>query len=134
MKYLTPQQILAKLKEFDKNTIFSVYTIISFTKANNIKYTRGSGRYLINFEEFLQTINPKNINQNYQIPIIRKQCKIIERFNKKHKTQIDYHVIEGCVKMCKNGIFNDQTLYLINYKLFEDTIISYLISKGLYMD
>ena len=133
MKYLTPQQILAKIKKYDPDTIFTARNIVNFTKTNNIKYSKCSGRYFIDFDGFLQKLNPKNIDKNYKVPIIRKKDPSVELFNKTHKSQINKHIVLSCLKTTENAFHKDCTLYLINYDLIEDAIIAYLISKKRYV-
>lgn len=130
--YLTPLFILRKIKAMDEETIFRKRNIIKFTTTHNVLHHKVGNCYLIDFEDFMKTINPLKINKSYPIPRIRTVESATKEYNRIHKPRITHHVVADCLKKYKDEIsyLKSERQYLINYDELEKQLIKFMKEKN----
>ena len=130
MKILTTGQLCKKFEEEDKDTFLRKRNLRNFIRTNNVKYHMFGPQYLIDIEDFMNKVNPKNITQHYEVPKIRTMTSAVREFNKFHYEQINIHIIEELLKNNPRFSYQKGTrFYLINYDELEKEILLQLSLK-----
>ena len=122
MRYLLKKQVLDLCKKHDIGTPFRKMNLNDFLKDNNIQHHRVGLYCLINIDDFLSKINPKNITSHYQVPIVRTMQGAINEYNSTHNKKINVHTIERLRENEKIKYYKDVRFCLMNYKDLETTI------------
>lgn len=129
MKFITTGNLYKLFKENDEDTIIRMRNLRTLLNDNDFDYHRVGENYLINFEDFMQKINPQQIEHEYPIPRIRSIKSATREYNKTHKKQISYHVVEKCIASGNVSYIKTIRYYLINYDELEKEIEQFLIRK-----
>ena len=119
----------------DKDTIIRRPNLRRFAKDNNIPYIINADKWLIELDDFMKAVNPSNISNNYELPILRNIKESVKEFNATHtkkKYQIDKHVVEKCMNNERVFTYFDGHKWFINYKQLEQAIIDYLPKRKKY--
>lgn len=130
--YLSPLFILKKIKSMDEETIFRVRNIRKFVTTHNVIHHKVGNCYLIDFEDFMKTINPLKIDRRYSIPRIRTIDSSTREYNSIHKPRITHHTVLDCLKQHEDEItyLKSERQYLINYDELEEQLIKMLKKKN----
>lgn len=132
MKKINTGQIYRAFKLRDENTIIRKLNLRYFCRDNNIKHTICESYWLIDFEDLMKKLNPKDYTEYKELPRIRTKIGAIHEWNKHHRKKIKHHIIDcicdaGNVFVYKHGRYN-----IINYDELEQEIIKRLKQKGKY--
>lgn len=132
MKKLNTGEIYRAFKLRDKDTVIRKLNLRMFAEANNIKHTICENYWLIDFEDLLNTLNPKKYTENKTLPRVRTKIGAQKEWNATHRTKIKHYIIDticdsGKVFVHKHGRHN-----IINYDELEQEIIKRLKEKGKY--
>lgn len=123
MKITTTGKILDLFHKNDKDTILRKRNIRKFI-VDNVKYQKCGQHYIIDEDDFMNKVNPKQIDKYYSIPKIRTIASSVKEFNKTHTKQINIHIVEHCIKTYKNIPYHKSIrFYLINYDELEKAIL-----------
>lgn len=129
MKVITTGNLYKLFKENDKDTIIRQRNIRKLVTDNDFKFHKVGENYLIDYEDFMKKINPKNITKRFDIPKLRTIKSATREYNKTHKKQISYHVVEKCIANKEISFVKTIRVYLINYDELEKEINAYLLGK-----
>lgn len=132
MKKLNTGEIYRAFKLQDNDTVIRKLNLRYYCRDNNISHTVSNHYWLIDFEDLLKHLNPKNYTECKNLPRIRTKIGAIHEWNKHHRTKIKHYIVDcicnsGKVFVYKNGRHN-----IINYDELEQEIIKRLKEKGKY--
>ena len=126
MRITTTGNLLKLFHKYDKDTILRKRNIRKFI-VDNVKYQKCGQKFVVDGDDFMLQVNPKQIETYYPIPRIRTITSAVKEFNKTHTQQINIHIIEKCLAENKGiSYYKGARLYLINYDELEKEIIKQL--------
>ncbi len=123
MRITTTGNLLKLFHKYDKDTMLRKRNIRKFI-VDNVKYQKSGQMFIVDGDDFMNKVNPKQIDIHYSIPRIRTITSAVKEFNKTHPTQINIHIIEKCLAENSNiSYYKGARLYLINYDELEKAIL-----------
>ena len=130
--YPLPRQMVSSGEIFrlfienDKGTIVRRPNLRRFVKANGIRYfVNELGRWVIDGQDFLAKVNPKNINFNVDMPRMRFHDDSVRKFQKRHpNVRIPLSKLEECFQ--SDNVFKtlNGRRWVLNYDEFEQIALS----------
>ena len=135
MKKLTTGQIFRLIKEQDNETIIRRTNMRTFCEKENLDYTICQERWLINLDDFLKALNPKQYKSGIKFPRLRTKIGAQKEWNSKHKRQKIKHFIID--KICDSGrvfVYKHGRYNIINYDELEVEIKKELERKKNILD
>ena len=129
MKIITTGNLYKLFKENDEDTIIRMRNLRTLVANNDFYYHKVGENYLIDYDDFMKKINPKNLEHRYEIPKLRSIKSATREYNKTHKNQISYHLVEKCVASGNVSYVKTIRYYLINYIELEKEIEKMLFNK-----
>ena len=129
MKIVTTGNLYKIFKENDEDTIIRMRNLRTLVRNNNFNYHKVGENYLIDYDDFMKKINPKNLEHRYNIPKLRSIKSATREYNKTHKNQISYHLVERCIATGNVSYVKTIRLYLINYEELEREIENQIFRK-----
>ena len=129
MKIITTGNLYKIFKENDEDTIIRMRNLRTLVRNNNFNYHKVGENYLIDYDDFMKKINPKNLERGYEIPKLRSIKSVTREYNKTHKNQISYHLVERCIATGNVSYVKAIRLYLINYEELEREIENQIFRK-----
>lgn len=132
MKKSTSGEIYRAFKEVDKDTIIRRTNLRYFAKENDIDYYTTEGIWFVDFNQFLQKVNPKNIPSQQTLPRLRTKISAQREWNKKHRRKIKHHIIDVICASGKVRVFTLGKRNIINYDELEQEIKRILKEKNKY--
>lgn len=103
-----------------------------FCKTENVNHTICNHKWLIDFNDFLNRLNPKGYNERKPLPRLRTKKTAIIEWNSQHRTKIKHHIVD---KICDSGkvfVFKHGRYNIINYDELEQELIRILRERGKY--
>jgi len=130
MKRYTSGDVYRAFKKADNGTMLRKLNSRYFTKKMKIKYFVSQNVWFIDFNDFMEKINPRHIDKQSSLPRLRTKISAQNDWNAHHRTKIKHHIIDqicdaGKVFVYKNGRYN-----IINYDELEQELIKELKHKG----
>ena len=111
----------------DEKTIIRKPNLRRFAMENGIEHYVYEKAWLINREQFLKALNPKNIQERYALPRIRHKQTAVRLWNSEHPDKlIDKHIVEICVLDERVFFYKRENTWLINYDQLEVVISKYM--------
>ena len=111
----------------DERTIVRRPNIRRFAKENGIEHYVHEKAWLINREQILKALNPKNIQERCDLPRIRHKKTAVRLWNTDHPDrQIDKNIVGVCVEDKRVFCFKRENTWLINYDQLETVIEEYM--------
>lgn len=132
MKKMTTGEIYKIFKQYDKDTVIRRTNMRYFCKKVNVKYTICQSKWLIDFNDFLNKLNPKGYTERKRLPRLRTKITAQLEWNSKHRKKIKHHIID---KICDSGkvfVFKHGRYNIINYDELEKELIRILRENGKY--
>ena len=111
----------------DEKTIIRKPNLRRFAMENGIEHYVYEKAWLINREQVLKALNPKNIQERYALPRIRHKQTAVRLWNSEHPDKlIDKHIVEICVLDERVFFYKRENTWLINYDQLEVVISEYM--------
>ena len=76
--------VMRMFKKGDPRTIIRRPNARRFAQANGVRYYIIEGKWLIDYKEFFQKINPRNIKKEERMPRIRCKADCLELFSREY--------------------------------------------------
>lgn len=130
MKKKTTGQIYRYIKSFDEDTIIRRTNVRKFCKKENLSYTVCQGKWMIDLENLLTTLNPKGYSHNIPFPRLRTKISAQKEWNATHRRKIKHHIIDCICNSGKVCVYTHGRRNIINYDQLELELIRVLKSKG----
>ena len=132
MKKCTSGDIYREFIKQDKDTVLRRLNLRYFVRDSKINHIISQSKWLIDFDDFMDKINPNKIEKACEMPRLRTKISAQNEWNKHHRKKIKHHIIDcicnsGKVTVRKHGRYN-----LINYDELEKEIKTILKDKGKY--
>ena len=127
MKLVSSGDIWRTFLEADEKTIIRRPNLRRFARDNGIEHYIIGGVWLINKEQFLKAINPRNISARENMPRLRSIASSVREWNNSHKrVKIDKHIIEVCMQ--EESVFKLRrgNVWLINYDQLEPIVKAFM--------
>ena len=119
--------IMRMFKKGDPKTIVRRPNIRRFTQASGVRYYVLEGKWLIDYKEFFQKVNPRNIKKEERLPRIRCKADCLELFSKEYPLYlIDKHIIDLCVESASVTRYHHGNRWFVNYDELVPVILHYL--------
>lgn len=119
--------VMRMFKKGDPRTIIRRPNARRFAQANGVRYYIIEGKWLIDYKEFFQKINPRNIKQEERMPRIRCKADCLELFSREYPLYlIDKHVIDLCVDSTNVTRYHHGNRWFVNYDELVPVILHYL--------
>lgn len=132
MKMKTSGQIYRIIKEIDEDTVIRRLNMRQYVQKNNLKYIITQKKWLIDFDDFINSLNPTQIQEPQKFPRMRSKKTAMEEWNKTHRKKIKHHIVD---KICSSGrifVYHNGRYNVINYDQLEEELIRILKEKGEY--
>ena len=127
MKLVSSGDIWRLFLEADEKTIIRRPNLRRFARDNGVEHYIYDGKWLINKEEFLRAINPRNISVRETMPRLRTKNSAVREWNDAHKrVKIDKHIVDICMQDESVFKIKRQNLWLINYDQLLPVIIAFM--------
>ena len=98
-----------------------------FARDNGVEHYVYDAAWLINFEQFMKKLNPKNMTEHYSLPRMRQRNASVRLWNREHpRCQIDKNVVEACVTDERVCFYKRDRTWVINYDQLEVVIAEYM--------
>ena len=111
----------------DENTIIRKPNLRRFAKDNGIEHYVYDKAWLINYEQFLKALNPKNMTKRYALPRMRQKNAAVRLWNSEHHNRlIDKHIVEICATDERVFYYKRENRWIINYDQLEQVIAEYM--------
>ena len=111
----------------DEKTIIRKPNLRYFARDNSVEHYVYEKAWLINFEQFMKKLNPKNMTEHYSLPRIRQRNAAVILWNKDHpRCPIDKHIVEACVMDERVCFYKRDRTWMINYDQLEVVIAEYM--------
>jgi len=122
MRIVTTGNLSKLFKENDPNTILRIKNIRNLINDNDFNFHKVGQNYIIDYDDFMTKVNPKNIEHRFEIPKIRSIQSATREYNQTHTKKISYHVVEKCIADNLVAYVKTKRYYLINYQELEIVI------------
>ena len=132
MKKKTSGEIYRLIKEIDNETVIRRLNVRQFVERNNLNYVVTQHKWLIDLDDLLKALNPKDIQETQKFPRMRSKKTAIEEWNKTHRKKIKHHIVD---KICDSGkvfLYRSGRHNIINYDQLEEELIRILKEKEEY--
>ncbi len=132
MKMKTSGQIYRLIKEIDEDTVIRRLNMRQYVQKNNLKHIITQNKWLIDYEDFINSLNPTHIQEAQKFPRMRSKKTAMEEWNKSHRKKIKHHIVD---KICSSGrifVYHNGRHNVINYDQLEQELIRILKEKGEY--
>jgi hypothetical protein len=116
----------------DDNSIVRRTNMRTFSKQENLKYTICQNKWLIDFDDFYKTVNPKHLTENTLLPRLRTKIAAQNDWNANHRTKIKHHILDKICDAKKCFVYKHGNYNIINYDELENVIIKLLKNKKKY--
>lgn len=113
----------------DADTILRRPNIRRFAADNGVRHQIIQSIWLIDLEDFMKAIAPKEFEGNLSMPRLRCIQTAVIEYNQAHDQQIDKHVVEKCMKSDEVFKYHHGNRWIINYDELEPVIDGYLNEK-----
>lgn len=124
---VTSGDIMRMFMEQDPKTILRRPNIRRFVIDNDIRYYVLERKWLIDYKEFFQKVNPRRVKENVVLPRIRCKRDCVELFNKENPLYIiNKHVVDLCIECGHVTRFHHGNRWFVNYDELEKEILRYL--------
>ena len=111
----------------DEKTIIRKPNLRYFARDNGVEHCVYDAAWLINFEQFMKKLNPKDMKEYYSLPRMRHRNASVRLWNREHpRCQIDKHVVEACVTDERVCFYRRDRTWVINYDQLEVVIAEYM--------
>ena len=111
----------------DEKTIIRKPNLRYFARDNGVEHYVYEKAWLINFEQFMKKLNPKNMTEHYSLPRMRHRNASVRLWNREHpRCQIDKHVVEACVTDERVCFYKRDRTWVVNYDQLEVVIAEYM--------
>ena len=132
MRKSTTGEIYRLIKCIDNDTIIRKTNMRTFCKKENLDYTVCQGKWMIDMDSFINTLNPKHIKRSTPFPRMRTKISAQREWNATHRRKIKHYIIDcicasGKVFVYKHGKYN-----IINYDQLEKELINELKRRNEY--
>lgn len=132
MKKFTSGEIYRTFLGSDKKTIIRRTNLRYFSRKHNVDHTVCQGLWLVDFDDFLEKVNPKNINKVESLPRLRTKISAQHEWNATHRTKIKHYIIDLACESGNVFVYKHGRKNIINYDELEQEIIRRLKDKGKY--
>jgi hypothetical protein len=132
MKKLKTGDIYREFKSRDEDTIVRRLNLRMYTKDAKIKYTVCQSKWLIDFDDLLNSLNPKGYTETKKLPRIRTKIGAQKEWNAEHRRKIKHHIIDCICDSGKVFVFKHGRTNIINYDELEQELIKILKERGQY--
>ena len=111
----------------DENTIVRKPNLRRYARDNGIEHYVYDEAWLINYEQFLKDLNPKNMTERYALPRMRQKQAAVRLWNSEHPDKlIDKHIVEICVNDERVFYYKRENTWIINYDQLEVVIAEFM--------
>lgn len=132
MKKLNTGEIYRAFKQQDSDTIIRKLNLRMFCAKENIKHTICEHYWLIDFNDLMTKLNPKNITETKTLPRLRTKKTAREEWNKCHRKKIKHYIIDCICDSGKVFVYKHGRHNIINYDELEQELIKVLKEKEKY--
>ena len=132
MKKVKTSNIYKTFRKEDEATIIRKINLRMYCKNVNIKCTKCKHGWLIDFEDLMRKLNPKDYTERKTLPRIRTKKTSIEEWNITHRKKIKHHIIDCICDSGKIFVYRHGGRNIINYDELEQELIKILKEKGKY--
>ena len=132
MKKLGTGDIYRTFKKEDEATIVRRLNLRMYCNDAKVKHTISQHLWLIDFEDLMKKLNPKNYTERKTLPRLRTKKTAIDEWNKTHRKKIKHHIVDCICDSGKVFVYKHGRHNIINYDELEQEIIKTLKEKGLY--
>ncbi|MDD4816183.1 MAG: hypothetical protein PHQ62_03510 [Clostridia bacterium] len=125
-KKKTTGYIYREFLKQDKDTMIRKTNMRTFSKQKCVKHTICQNKWLIDMQDLITKLNPKEIDDHKTLPRLRTKISAQNEWNSHHRKKIKHYIIDticdsGKVFVYKHGKYN-----IINYDELEREIIKML--------
>jgi hypothetical protein len=132
MKKLKTGDIYREFKSRDEDTIVRRLNLRMYTKDAKIKHTICQSKWLIDFDDLLNSLNPKGYTETKELPRIRTKIGAQKEWNAVHRRKIKHYIIDCICDSGKVFVFKHGRTNIINYDELEQELIKILKERGKY--
>ena len=127
MKKISSGKLKAIFKEQDSDTILRRTNVRRFVVENDIAHILTGNIILIDFDGFLQKVNPNGWEGRYQMPRLRTLKDCVRLWNEQFKRfQIDKHDMERLIQEEKITSFKHGNHWVLNYDEVVEALRKYV--------
>ena len=128
----TTGQIAKLFYEADSGTIIRKPNMRRFAKDNGVFYhILSNTSWIIDLDEFLEKVNPNNIDFHIEFPRLRNIATSVILFNETYpEYDIDKHTVEKCMRSDSVTVIRHGNRWIINYDELESEMLKYLSVKN----
>lgn len=132
MKKLGTGQIYRAFKNEDENTVIRKLNMRMYCEKENINYTICNKKWMIDFDDFMKHLNPKNFTERKTLPRLRTKETARKEWNSKHRRKIKRSIITTLCKRKKAFLYKHGRYNIINYDELEKELIKIFKEKEKY--
>lgn len=127
-KMLTSKEILSIVQDSDPATIIRRPNLRRFIQNNNVEFVKiNQSKWLINFEDFLLTVNPQGIHKRSEMPRIRTWTHSVHELRIKYAHLNLTRTAINNLMTCSSSFFKirNSEHWVINYDELEKAVINH---------
>ncbi len=132
MKKMTTGQIFRLFIEQDSETIIRKTNMRHHCIKNNLDYTICQDKWLIDCENFINSICAKKFTESIKLPRLRTKITAQREWNKTHRTKIKHHIIDVICDNNRVFVYKHGRHNIINYDELEQELIKELKKRNKY--
>ena len=128
-RLMTSGQLYRKFIAEDPKTILRRPNCRKFCRDNDIYMEINAKAWFIDYQSFMNTINPLGIEQHYKMPKMRNIQQCVYLWNSTHRNQrqmIDKHMVERFCKDKRVFAYHHGNRWIVNYNQLEPLIAEFI--------